>query len=224
MAKYPIRLFAIVMLLSMLSGGQIARAADEPVATAPIPPPPAAPFAAAPHAPAPGAPKASAVETPPGAPKASVAPTAPPAPKAIGGIANPARPLSPAALSAGAPSAAAPKATAAPKPSGGIAGPAKPPSLAASEASKRTLRPPELPRSEPANRTAAQKPSRAAKHERHPLFARAYPPPAAMRPRYYYPGAPVFNPDNDRPPFPPPWYDRGRPLAGYPGPGPRGPW
>jgi hypothetical protein len=118
-----------------------------------------------------------------------------------------------------------PKATAAPKPIGGIAGPAKPHSLAAAEVPKRTLRPPALPRIEPLKRAAAQKPSRPAKHERHLLVARAYPPPAPVQPpRYYYPGAPVFNPDNDGPPFPPPWYDRGRPLAGYPGPGPRGPW
>jgi hypothetical protein len=214
MAKSPIRLFAIVMMLSMLSVAQFARAADEPVATAPIPP-----LLAAPSASPPGAPKAPAIPTPIGAPKTL------PGPKAIGGIASPARPLSPSALSAATPSTAPPKATAAPKSSGGLAGPAKPPSLAAAELPKRTLRPPALPRIEPAKRAAAQKPSRPAKRERRLLVARSYPPPASMRPpRYYYPGAPVFNPDNDGPPFPPPWYDRGRPLAGYPGPGPRGPW
>jgi hypothetical protein len=161
MAKCPIRLFAIVVLLWMLGAGQIARAADEPVATAPIPPPLAAPPASA---------------------------------------------------------------AAAPKSIGGIAGPAKPHSLAAAEVPKRTLRPPALPRIEPAKHAAAQKPSRPAKRERHLLVARAYPPPGALPPRYYYPGAPVFTPDNEGPPFPPPWYDRGGPLAGYPGPGPRGPW
>jgi hypothetical protein len=48
------------------------------------------------------------------------------------------------------------------------------------------------------------------------VVARAYPPPAPPRARYYYPGAPVSDPGSDGPPFPPQWYDR------YPGP--RGPW
>ena len=34
---------------------------------------------------------------------------------------------------------------------------------------------------------------------------------------------PVLGPEAEGPSFPPPWYDRGRPLAAYPYPGPRGP-
>jgi hypothetical protein len=58
MAKFP-KLFPIVMLVSLLSLPIIARAADEPVATAAIPPPlPAVSSAAAPAA-TPTAPKAA---------------------------------------------------------------------------------------------------------------------------------------------------------------------
>jgi hypothetical protein len=98
--------------------------------------------------------------------------------------------------------------------------------VAAVERPKRPPHPPELPGIEPAKRAAAEKLARPARHERHPLFAGDYAPPAPMRPRYYYPGAPVFDSDNEGPPPfpPPPWFGRGRPLAGYPGPGPRGPW
>jgi len=59
--------------------------------------------------------------------------------------------------------------------------------------------------------------------ERRQLAARFSPPPRpAMQPRYYS-GEPVLGPEAEGPSFPPPWYDRGRPLAAYPYPGPRGP-
>jgi len=193
MAKFP-GLFPIVVLLSMLGVSTIARAADEPVATAAIPPP----LPVAPPAPAPAAPKAAK------------------APAATGATATPAKPPS---------GALSPVASAARKAAGAIASPAKPASPAGGDLSKRTLHPAALPRSEPAKSAVAQKPSRHAKRERHIVVARAYPPPAPARPRYYYPGAPVADPDNSGPPWPPPWYDRGRPLAGYPYPmPPRGPW
>jgi hypothetical protein len=126
------------------------------------------------------------------------------------------------APSASTPAASAPAARKAAKAS---ASPAKPSSAGAAELSKRSARHAALPRNEPAKSAVAQKPSRHAKRERHIVVARAYPPPAPARPRYYYPGAPVADPDNGGPPWPPPWYDRGRPLAGYPYPmPPRGPW
>jgi hypothetical protein len=111
----------------------------------------------------------------------------------------------------------APKATGAPKATTATASPAKPSSTASVDAWKGIVRSAASPPSETARRTAAQKPSRHAKRERHLQFARAstlphYP----GRPRYYYPGAPVAGPDFDGPPS---WYDRGLP-PGYP----RGPW
>lgn len=124
--------------------------------------------------------------------------------------------------SATAPSAAShASAPAAPKAAKASASPAKPSSTGVAESSKRSTRHAALPRNEPAKHAVAQKPSRHAKRERHIVVARAYPPPAPARPRYYYPGAPVAGPDDDGPPQ---WYDRGRPLAGYPyPPPPRGP-
>jgi hypothetical protein len=69
---------------------------------------------------------------------------------------------------------------------------------------------------------AAHRPSRHRKVEARRLVAHASPPRALQRPRYYA-GGTMPGPEVDGPPpFPPPWYDRGRPLAGYPY-GPRGP-
>lgn len=97
------------------------------------------------------------------------------------------------------------------------ASPAKPVSAADAEAWKRVLRSVASSTPGTAKRAAARKTSRHAKRERHLQFAGGsalprYP----MRPRYYYPGAPVIGPDFDGPPS---WYDRGMP-PGYP----RGPW
>jgi hypothetical protein len=148
--------FPIVLLVSLLLASAMARAREEPVATAPIPPPvPTAPLA-----------------------------TAPPAAKATGTVLSPAK----------RPAQVSPKKT----------------------ASSATRKPIE-------RKTAAHRPHR--KIERHQLVARASPPPRPPLPPRYYPGVLMTGPDGDGPPFPPPWYDRGRPLAAYPGPrGPMPPW
>ena len=194
MAK-RLKILPVVMLLSVLplvlpmvlGVSAVARAAGQPVASAVIPPPLAdTPVADTPMVVSPNAATHAATPT---TPRPKRAPTANAASKPAG----------------------------VPKPTAAIASPAKPGSRADAEASKRVVRSAAAPSVETAKRAAAQKPSRHAERERHLQFAGGsalprYP----MRPRYYYPGAPVAGPDFDGPPS---WYDRGMP-PGYP----RGPW
>ncbi len=69
---------------------------------------------------------------------------------------------------------------------------------------------------------AAHRVHRRTEHRR--LIAQVAPPPRPAMPPRYYPGPPATGPQAlEGPSMPPPWYDRGRPLAFYPYPGPRGP-
>jgi len=113
-----------------------------------------------------------------------------------------------------APLATAPPAATA---TGTVLSPAKPPSQISPKKSASSASRKHIDR----KAAAAHRPHR--KIERRQLVAGASPPPRPPVRPHYYPGEVVTGPEGDGPPFPPPWYDRGRPLAAYPYPGPRGP-
>ena len=110
--------------------------------------------------------------------------------------------------------------------------PAQAPSAPKAAATPTAAKPVSPPAAKPgaglASRKTIEQQHRAAhqshrKTERRRMIAQVAPPRPAAPPRYF-PGPPMPGPQAvEGPSLPPPWYDRGRPLAFYPYPGPRGP-